>query len=199
MLRWTDDLRPGSHVLHPYACPEERARSAMDVFSWMPKGAKMLHLTCDGHGLGQPDLPAGLGERLRAAQREGSLASAPAESVYMAGGRLDVPWLLRHVVREAEDAKAQGYSSLVCVGDASWLSRRPELFPEFMRYEASINLLEMPLTALYLCQYDRRLFTPEELWRARMMHDQVLTGRRLERNCWIMPRRHTVNGWAERD
>lgn len=191
MRQWTEGLRLGDHVLHLYHDGEEQERAVIDMFNWLPKGGKMLYFSPG------PDpaaiLGAGndVGERLRAASREGRFETHLAERVYCPQGVFRGKDMLRNLARAVEGAESEGFSSLVAVGDASWLSDVGGIGPELLRYEASVNFLDLPLDAAFMCQYDQRIFPPDHLGKVKAVHDQLLVDRNLDRNCWILPRKGT--------
>ena len=188
MRRWTESLRLGDHVLHPYRDAVEQERAVMDVFNWTPEGAKMYYFS-SRPGLGSVlSVGSELGDRLGAARREGRLVMLDAESYYRPEGAFRHLPLLEAVERATEEARSEGFSSMVAVGDVRWLGMRAEHFSEFVRYEAMVTFLDLPLPAAFVCQYDRSLFSPQQIEQMRVFHDQVLIDRVLERSCWIIPR-----------
>lgn len=186
MRSWVQGLHRGDHVLHLFHGQAEQERTAIEVFNWAPEDARMYFFTSGPEPIMRAPHDSDLQDRLHLAQAEGRLRVRLARESYCPEGRFHSSTMLGEMVRVVEQAKIDGYTSLIAVGDAGWLADRPEEVQEFIRYEAGINVLDLPMDVTFICQYDGRLFHTGDLDKVRLLHDKVLKDRSLERNHWII-------------
>ena len=188
MRKWTIGLNFGGHVIHPYENEMERERAVLELAQWAPKGSKFLYLAdrrCKERRLQKEEreLEAAFGSR-----KDDGLEILSAPDVYCRGGKFIGKEMIGVLKDLADEAADTGYRSMVAVGDLSWLARRPEDFRTFIGYEISVNFTRFNIKSIFLCQYDQRIFSSDELHKATLVHEQVLLDRTLRRNHWFIPR-----------
>jgi hypothetical protein len=186
MRSWVQGLHRGDHILHTFYSQADQERTAIEVFRWTPEDARMYFFTSGPEAIMRAPQEGDLKDRMQAAQVEGRLRVHLAGESYCPNGHFHYLPMLGEVVRAVEQAKNDGYRSMVAVGDAGWLATRREEINEFIKYEAGLNILDFPMDVTFVCQYDGRLFHRHDLDRLRPLHDKVLMDRTLERNHWII-------------
>ena len=177
----------GDHVLHLYRDHQERERAITEAYAWLPKRAKMLVFSPNG------TLPRQLGSGTSVvdpaeAIRAGRLQSLRIDDAYIPHGEFHSHRSLRYLEDAVKRAEVEGFESLAVVGDVSWINSMKGVFPEFIRYETGINFLDFPIDVALICQYDRRTMARDDLQRVRNVHEKILTGHHLDRNCWLISR-----------
>jgi hypothetical protein len=189
MNNWTDGFRRGDHAIHVYQTDSERDKAVLDLIAWRRNDEKLICLSDKWSRSFKADdgFPA-IGH-LKSDIKDGRIELRSSYSSYCPGGNFRGPGMYRLWEKAYDDAIDQGYNGLVAVGDTSWLGVHKSILPSFMRYEQGIDFARLPRDLTILCQYDRRLFTSEQIGLAEQVHQLRLSAGRLDRNHWFILRR----------
>jgi anti-anti-sigma regulatory factor len=166
-----DHLLSGDHVCWTFNDDDRRLTAmARFVYAGIRRRDKILYFT---DSLAPTALLAGLEARRVDMARPldtGQLRVTSVNDAHLAGGEFDPDAMLRTWVREIASARDEGWKGLRVVADMSWAVRPLSGVDRLAWYEAQINRLSADGYAIALCQYDRRLFSPEELRRFAAAH-----------------------------
>jgi hypothetical protein len=186
MDNWTDSFKRGEHCIHVYNDEQEMQKAVLDLAHWMTKDEKMLYFSDVGSSGRLVKKPSAGREPLRQIMAEGRIQTGPSFETYCPGGKFRGDAMLDVWRGACQAASDNGFKSIVAVGDVSWLAGRRRMFPQFMNYEMSLNLNPFPISLTILCQYDRCLFTEEEIGQVSGIHQTVLSRGVLMRNYWMI-------------
>jgi anti-anti-sigma factor len=98
-----------------------------------------------------------------AAVSRGQLQVATADDGYLASGRFDAETMVATLQQEVADSLKAGYTGLRVSGEMSWGLRDVPGADQLAEYEAKVNELFAGQPASAVCQYDARLFSPDQL------------------------------------
>jgi hypothetical protein len=187
MWKWTDGLRSGDHVMNPYQDDAERDRARLEIMQWAPREAKLILISDQAPDEGKLTPKTKRWKELKGAGEQDRLEILSAPDFFLNCGVSVGKGVMEAVKGMATSSAQEGYPSMVMVSDLSWLAGRREAFGSFMGFEAALNFAKLPLRTTFLCQYDRRAFSPAELKKACSIHERSLVGRTLERSQWFIP------------
>jgi len=189
--KWTDGFRLGDHIIHPYTSDLDKDRAVRDLFSWAPHSSKFYYFA-DGKSYERLfDRANGASDSITEALRDERFSMLSAKKSYCPDGTFDGPRMVRLLSGICQEAQDNGFHSTIAVGDVTLVSKIREHFPAFIRYETSVDFVDFPTKVAFLCQYDRRYFSPAEINKAISVHQQSLVDRTLARNYWIISRKGT--------
>ena len=189
MQKWTDDYRRGDHAVHIYRDGADLSRVILDVLGWLEGEEKFVYVTDRMLPNGENGFSSVATRVIKEAIKEGRMEIVPSYSFYCPKGKFAGRATMDRWKEKYDRVLDQGYNSVIIAGDISWLSVRPSSFGSFMDYEQSIDLAHLPKTLSVLCQYDSRLFTPDQQEWASRVHQLRVRDGRLERNYWMITHR----------
>jgi len=189
MNNWTDGFRRGDHAIHVYQTDSERDKAVLDLIAWRRNDDKLVYLSDKwSHGL-KADVGFPTISHLKSDIEDGRVELRPSYPSYCPGGRFRGSGMYRLLEKTYNDVIDQGYNGLVAVGDLSWLGAHRSILSSFMRYEQGIDFARLPRNLTILCQYDKRLFTSDQIGLAERVHQLRLSAGRLDWNHWFILRR----------
>ncbi|MEV6867741.1 MEDS domain-containing protein [Streptosporangium subroseum] len=167
-------IRPGEHLCLTFDDDEEREPVlAAFVSDGLARGDQVIYHTDMTHPAVLIGLLRGWGVDPDPFLARGQLRIDGAEETYFSGGCFDPDLAVESLAKAAAGALRQGYRALRVTGEMSCALRSgPERLAE---YESRIKPILETGTAMAVCQYDRRLFAPEQLPRLRGVHDREVS------------------------
>lgn len=150
---------PGDHVCASFGSDQEHraiaGRYARQAIRRSERFLYLAHATSDttirvlleAEGI---DVDAGL-----------ALGQIEIRRVTHGGRRIDAEAIVAALQADRRNALHDGYSALCVAAEMSWALARPGEIAEVVRYEHAVNRLFAAADIAAVCQYDRRLFTPD--------------------------------------
>ncbi|WP_199440211.1 MEDS domain-containing protein [Umezawaea beigongshangensis] len=158
------DIVPGDHLCLTFADDAEQRPVVTEYLSaGLSRGERVLCFvdrTTPGIVL---DWLASTGVDTGAALLGGRLRLVPAADSYLASGRFDAAAMVGTVRREVDASLAEGFSGLRICGEMSWAVRESVGTAELARYEREVDAVFAGRPVSAVCQYDARLFGPDQL------------------------------------
>ncbi len=177
----TNHLPCGSHICLLFNSEQERRRLVSNfVNEGLNGGHKFLYLT----DTMQPGEVSGWlteqGIKVPSEEQSNQFNVHKAEHVYCPSGEFVVNDIIGALGDFYQQADSEGYAGFYGTGEMSWARKGILGAEQFLRYEARLNCLDHPLTAL--CQYDVNLFDGETLLNVLRVHPWILVNGQIVRN-----------------
>ncbi|MET9570563.1 MEDS domain-containing protein [Streptomyces virginiae] len=162
--RPVQELGHGDHVCLAFADDAEQRRVLTAyLHEGLARGERVLYFA-------EQQDPAVVLEWLRPAGAEvdtavarGQLRVTTADDSYLAAGRFDAETMVATLRQEVTDSLKAGYTGLRVSGEMSWGLRDVPGVDQLAEYEAKVNAVFAGQRASAVCQYDARLFAPNQL------------------------------------
>ncbi|MEO3814540.1 MEDS domain-containing protein [Sphaerisporangium sp. B11E5] len=163
-------LRPGDHVCVTYEDDEQRRAALVgSAQAGVRRHHKLLYFAGRPQETVVAELEAG-GVDARRMLDVGQFQVRSTAEGYLVAGRFEPEAVIGGWVREIDTARDRGYAGLRVIGDMTWAAARVPGGERLEWYEAEVNRVFAGGYAMALCQYDRRLFSPERLGRLSAAH-----------------------------
>jgi PAS domain S-box-containing protein len=181
-------LRPHDHLCLIFETQEEQLAAAVPFISFgLERGERCLYIV-DEH------TTADVVERMRqeeidaeGALKSGALAILTSNDAYVKGGSFCPDKMISFLSDATEAALQAGYRALRATGEMTWALGEAPGSEKLIEYEAKLNRFFSEHKALALCQYNRRLFSPEMIKKVIETHPLVVYGNVLCRNVYYVP------------
>lgn len=189
------DLRPGDHIALLFRTAAER-RAVLTPFlqHGLARGERVLYI---GESPATGEVLDFLGEDGLDPHfylERGQLLLRTVAGTFLRSGAFDPAAMAALLCQETEQALADGYAGLRFSAEMTWLLKRPAGSERLLEYEARLSKFLPGSSALVLCQYDRRRFSPELLLDVLRTHPLVIVGTELCENSYFLPPEELCRG-----
>jgi signal transduction histidine kinase len=159
------------HLCLIYATQEEQFSAAIPFLKiGLERGEKCIYVADAKTTAALMNAMRADGINVDAAIRQGSFTI---KNGYPLPGKFVPDGMVAFLAESVQSARSEGYSALRVIGEMTWVTGiepRPERLIEF---EAKVNHLFRDQAALAICQYDRKVFSPEVLLEVLRTHPRV--------------------------
>src|ERR1700732_4196604 len=177
------------HLCSVYESQEEQFASAAPfVRIGLERGERCIYIM-DGDDRFEP-----VGAALKAAGievdrviRSGALVLIAKDAAQLEGGQFDPDKILNSWREHTAQALRSGHSGLRLAGETDWVTQGALGMEWLMEYERQATRQVAETSCLALCQYDRRVCTPELILNVIRPHPIVIYGERVCENCYYVP------------
>jgi PAS domain S-box-containing protein len=189
LLEGLERLGLHDHLCSVYESQEEQFASAAPfVRIGLERGERCIYVT-DGSDRLEP-----VGAALKAAGievdrviRSGALVLMAKDATQREGGHFDPDKILNSWREHTAEALGSGHSGLRLAGETDWVTQGALGMEWLMKYERQATRQFAETSCLALCQYDRRVCTPELILNVIRTHPIVIYGERVCENCYYVP------------
>ena len=176
-----EQLPCGSHICLLFSSEQERRRLVSSfVNNGLSGGNKILYLA----DIMQPnEVPGWLSEegiKVPCEQQSNQFNVHEAGNIYCPSGEFIIEDVIGALSDFSQQADSEGFAGFYGTGEMSWATKNIVGSEQLLRYEARLNNLDHPLTAL--CQYDVNLFDGETLLNVLRVHPWVYVQGQIIRN-----------------
>jgi PAS domain S-box-containing protein len=119
--------------------------------------------------------------------RSGALVLTAKDAAHLEGSNFDPHKILNSWKEQTAEALRIGYSGLRLTGETDWVTQGRLGMESLMKYERLATRHFAETGCLALCQYDRRVCTPELILNVIRTHPIVIYGDRVCENCYYVP------------
>jgi len=183
-----EQVGPHDHLCLIYDSQEEQFAAAIPfVRIGLERGEKCLYIADDNTVGAVFDGLRASGIDVDAAVKSGALKVATKRETYLKPGYFDPDWMIRFMSEETKRQKAAGFAAFRATGEMTWAHGPEPGTEKLMEYEAKLNYLAPEHDFLALCQYNRKLFSPEVILNVIATHPLVIYCGRLCRNPYYVP------------
>jgi len=177
--------RPG-HLCSVYGSEDEQFASAIPfVRIGLERGERCIYITDDDRRLCAALKGAGID--VDSTIRSGALVVQTKQSAHLRGNHFDVGEILNFWAGQSEEALRSGYSGLRVAGETDWVTRGSTGIERWVEYESLVTNRLAEIGCLALCQYDRRVCTPELILNMIRTHPLVVSGGMVCQNPYFVP------------
>jgi PAS domain S-box-containing protein len=182
-------LQPPGHLCSVYGSEEEQFASAIPfIHIGLERGEKCLYVVDDEDRLKAVRAAMkGAGIDVRHAIRSGALVVATKHRAYLSGNHFEPSKVLSFWREQREEALRSGYAGLRATGETDWVSRGAAGIERWMEYESLLTNTFAEIGCLALCQYDRRVCSPELILNVIRTHPLLVYGDRVCENFYFVP------------
>ncbi len=182
------DLASGDHACSIYDTDEEhRIVSTRFVRQGLERNEKVLYVA-DARAPGDVlDCLRGGGLDPRPYLETGQLAILTVADAHLRDGAFVPDRMISMLRQECARALEEGYDGLRTTGEMSWALRRLPGADRLVEYESRLNDFFRGSRCVAICQYDRRLFSPELLLRVLAAHPVAVIGAEAFDNVHYIP------------
>jgi PAS domain S-box-containing protein len=176
------------HIALIYESPEERLSVITPLIKvGLEKGELCLYISNDENS--QDIVEALNAENIDVdkAITNGSLILTDKKEVYFKLGRFDPDWTIRVIRNMAELAKTYGFTAMRIITEMTWTQEKVPGVENWPFYEAKMNTLNTGISVRIICQYDRRIFSPEALIAAVKTHPKIVSQGEISNNPFYLP------------
>lgn len=124
--------------------------------------------------------------------QSGQLVNLEVDAVYMREGVFNPEGTIQFLRSETGKALAEGYRALRASGEMSWALRGLPGSERLIEYETKLNGFFASNQCLAICQYDRRLFSPDLLFKVMTTHPTVVISNEIYDNGYYIPPRDVL-------
>jgi PAS domain S-box-containing protein len=124
----------------------------------------------------------------------GSLIITSKKEMYFKLGRFDPEWTIRVINNIADLARSYGFTAMRVMSEMAWTQEKVPGVERWPEYEAKMNTLSPGISLRIICQYDRRVFSPEALMAAIQTHPRIVADGQINKNCFYIPSDRLLNG-----
>ncbi|MDW5562144.1 MAG: MEDS domain-containing protein [Methanomassiliicoccus sp.] len=117
----------------------------------------------------------------------GSLILTNKREMYFKLGRFDPEWTIRVINNIADLARSYGFTAMRVMSEMAWTQEMVAGIERWPEYEAKLNALNPGISLRIICQYDRRLFSPEALMAAIQTHPRIVADGEISKNSFFIP------------
>ncbi len=183
-----NDLHPGDHLCIIYQSEDEHREVLTEYLRQGLRSNQRVLYIVDAHTARQvSDYLRDAGLDPQAAEQRGQLVLLTRDDAYTKGGAFDPEAMVALLQQETERAVADGYAALRVTGEMSWALRGLPGSERLIEYENLLNQFFPGSSALGLCQYDRRRFSPAMLLDVLRTHPIAVIGTQRFDNLYYVP------------
>jgi PAS domain S-box-containing protein len=127
--------------------------------------------------------------------RNGALTIAHKEEIYREqGGRFEPDWMIGFLTEATAEAGAARFSRVrTFLAEMTWALGKGNGTAKLIEYESKLNRFYRDHDARGICQYNRRLFSPELLLDVIRTHPMVVYGGMVSKNPYYVPPEEFLN------
>jgi PAS domain S-box-containing protein len=182
-------LQPPGHLCSVYESQDEQLASVIPFMrTGLGRGEKCVYVADDDLRL-EPVRVAlkDAGIDVDHAIRSGALVVATHYRAYLGSSDFDHGRVATFWREQLEQARRSGYTGLRVAGEAGWVTRDIPGIDRWMEYESLVTKVLVESGCLALCQYDRRVCSPELLLNVIRTHPLVICSDMLCDNFYFVP------------
>jgi signal transduction histidine kinase len=188
LLTALERLGPHDHQSLIYESREDRFAVAIPFIRiGLDRGEKCIYIADDGMEAAIRNAMRAEGIDVERAVATSSLVIATKEDAFLQYGAFDperMPTFWKDAVAEAT---RQGFSALRATGETEWLLSNPPGHEGWTEYESELTHVLADLNCFALCQYNRRLHSPEFILNVIRTHPTVIYRGVVCRNMYHVP------------
>jgi signal transduction histidine kinase len=183
-----EQLAPPDHLCSIYESPQEYFAVAIPFIRiGLDRREKCVYIVDDEPEPVVRDALVAEGIDVERAIATDSLVLKKKEVAYLKHGTFDPDWMFTFLAGARAEATSQGFSGLRLVGDTEWVARGAPGRERWVEYEIRLAQGVAKNNCLALCQYDRRLFSPELILDVIRTHPTVIYRGTVCRNMYYVP------------
>ena len=188
LLTALEQLAPPDHLCSIYESQAEHLAVAIPFIRiGLDRGEKCIYIADDGTEAAVRDAMCAEGIDVERAVATGSLVLGTKEAAYLKNGSFDPDWIFTFWAEAVTQAMGQGFSGLRATGETEWVLRGAPGLERWVEYESRMTHILARHNCLALCQYDRRLFSPELILDVIRTHPTVIYRGVASRNMYYVP------------
>ena len=183
-----EQLAPHDHLCSIYESTEEHFAVAIPFIRFgLERGEKCIYIADEGTEEEVRDAMYAQGIDVERAIATDSLVLEKKEDAYLKHGSFDPDWMFTFWANATAEAKSQGFSALRATGETEWVVRGAPGMERWMEYESRMTHELAHHNCVALCQYNRKLFSPELIRDVIRTHPTVIYRGVVCRNMYYVP------------
>ena len=183
-----EQLAPHDHLCSIYESTEEHFAVAIPFIRiGLERGEKCIYIADEGTEEEVRDAMYAQGIDVERAIATDSLVLEKKEDAYLKHGSFDPDWMFTFWANATAEAKSQGFLALRATGETEWVVRGAPGMERWIEYESRMTHELAHHNCVALCQYNRRLFSPELIRDVIRTHPTVIYRGVVCRNMYYVP------------
>jgi two-component system NarL family sensor kinase len=188
LLTALEGLAPHDHLCSIYESQEEHFAVAIPFIRiGLDRREKCIYIADDGTETAVRDAMHAEGIDVERAIATGSLVLERKDAAYLKQGSFDPEWMFTFWADATAEARSQGFSAIRATGETEWVLRGAPGLERWMEYESRMTQVLARHNCVALCQYNRRLCSPELVLDLIRTHPTVVYRGIVCRNMYHVP------------
>ncbi len=164
LLAALEQLTPGDHLCSIYDSADEHFAVAIPfIRHGLARGEKCIYIADDGTEALVREALSAEGIDVERALATDSLVLGNTEGAYLKHGAFNPEWMFTFWADVTAEAKSQGFTALRVTGETEWVVSGAPGLERWMEYESRVMETLSHHNCCVLCQYNRKIFSPELL------------------------------------
>lgn len=181
-------LKPHDHLCSIYESTAEHFMVAVAFIKvGLSRGEKCIYIADQGKDAAVREAMQAAGIDVERAIANGSLVLETIEAAYLKKGSFGSDWMFQYWPDATAEAMRQGFSALRGTGETEWVTGNQTGRETWLEYERGVTSMLGGLNCILLCQYDRRLFSPDFILDLIRTHPTIVFRGVVCRNMYHVP------------